>query len=63
VPTQAEYDALLAAHRQTAARAEALELRLAHLEGTVVGHSEAIAELTTDIARVTAHPRPPQLPR
>lgn len=62
MPTQAEYDALLAAQRQTAARTEALELRLAHLEGTVVGQSEAIAELTTAVARITAHARQLQLP-
>jgi len=40
--SQGEFDALLAAHRATAAEVEALKLRLAYVEGWVRGVQEAL---------------------
>jgi len=47
--SQKEFDALLAAHRQTAAELEALKLRLAYVEGDVQALREQIAKRDGDL--------------
>jgi len=49
-PSDAEFQALLAAHRQTSAEVEALVLRVAHLEGTMRRMNTVVQAIVKQLA-------------